>query len=86
MEARLTGLDYAIVVGYIVFAMGVGVLLAKRAAQSIAQYFAAGRELPWWIAAQAWSPPLSLQILPSQSLGLSERRAFLGTGFGGVVL
>ncbi|MFA4045210.1 MAG: hypothetical protein HZRFUVUK_002020, partial [Candidatus Fervidibacterota bacterium] len=33
----MTGLDYAIVVGYIVFALGIGVLLARRAAQSIAQ-------------------------------------------------
>ncbi len=81
MEARLTGLDYAIVVGYIVFAMGVGVLLAKRAAQSIAQYFAAGRELPWWIAGTSMVATTFASDTPLAVTGIVRTQGISGNWF-----
>jgi Na+/proline symporter len=81
MEARLTGLDYAIVVGYIVFALGVGVLLARRAAQSIAQYFAAGRELPWWIAGTSMVATTFASDTPLAVTGIVRTQGISGNWF-----
>ncbi|MFA0750794.1 MAG: hypothetical protein SLRJCFUN_001197 [Candidatus Fervidibacter sp.] len=46
MEARLSGLDYGIIGGYLVFALSIGFILGRKASQSLTQYLAAGRELP----------------------------------------
>ncbi len=42
--------DWLIVGLYILFALTVGVLYAKRAGKDVDQYFLSGRSLPWWIA------------------------------------
>jgi Na+/proline symporter len=81
MEARLTGLDYAIVVGYIAFALGIGVLLARRAAQSIAQYFAAGRELPWWLAGTSMVATTFASDTPLAVTGIVRTQGISGNWF-----
>lgn len=43
-------LDWLIVGLYIIFALAVGVVYAKRAGKDVDQYFLSGRSLPWWIA------------------------------------
>ncbi len=43
-------LDWIIVAAYVVFALVVGLLYAKRAGKDIDEYFLSGRSLPWWIA------------------------------------
>ena len=42
-------LDWAAVVGYVLFAIGVGLWYAKRAGKNIDEFFLSGRSLPWWI-------------------------------------
>lgn len=81
MEAKLTALDYAIVVGYIVFAMGVGVALARRAAQNIAQYFAAGRELPWWLAGTSMVATTFASDTPLAVTGIVRTQGISGNWF-----
>jgi solute:Na+ symporter, SSS family len=46
----LTALDWAIVALYFVFALGVGLGLARRGGRSLTSYFLGGRSLPWWLA------------------------------------
>lgn len=46
---ELSILDWAIVVGYLVFALGVGIIYSRRAGKSSEEYFLGGRSLPWWI-------------------------------------
>jgi solute:Na+ symporter, SSS family len=46
----LSWIDWVIVVGYLVFALGLGAYLSRRASGSITDYFLAGRKLPWWLA------------------------------------
>jgi len=48
MEISL--LDWALVIIYFVFALGIGVYFSRRASGSIADYFTSGRSLPWWLA------------------------------------
>ena len=47
---RLAPIDWAVIAAYGAFAFAVGLVLAKRASQSIDQYFLSGRSLPWWMA------------------------------------
>ena len=41
--------DWAIILAYIGFSLGVGIYFSKRAAASTEEYFLSGRSLPWWI-------------------------------------
>ena len=46
---QLTALDWIIILGYLVFALGVGVYYSRRAGKNSEEYFLAGRTLPWWV-------------------------------------
>jgi Na+/proline symporter len=46
----VTGLDWAVVGLYFVFAAVVGFALSGRAGRSVTEYFVGGRSLPWWLA------------------------------------
>lgn len=45
-----TTLDWLAIGGYIVFALGVGFYLTRRASRSTEDFYLAGRTLPWWVA------------------------------------
>ncbi|MDP6964136.1 MAG: hypothetical protein QGF46_08230, partial [Planctomycetota bacterium] len=47
---KFVALDWVAVIGYILFAMGVGVYLTKRASRSTSDFYLAGRSLKWWVA------------------------------------
>ena len=47
---NISPIDWAIVVGYILFALGLGVYFSKRAGKNIDEFFISGRNLPWWLA------------------------------------
>ncbi len=42
--------DWTIIVGYLLFALTVGLIYTKRAGGGLTEFFASGRSLPWWIA------------------------------------
>jgi Na+/proline symporter len=46
----LSGLDWAIIAGYLIFALAVGLYFQRRAGSDISEYFLSGRSLPWWLA------------------------------------
>ncbi|MFH1734032.1 MAG: sodium:solute symporter family protein, partial [bacterium] len=43
-------IDWAIVVFYLLIALGIGYYFTKRSASSTEEFFLSGRSLPWWIA------------------------------------
>jgi len=43
-------IDWTIIGMYVVSALAIGVLFTKKAGESTADFFVAGRSLPWWIA------------------------------------
>lgn len=45
----MESIDWTILLTYIVGALGVGILMQRRASSNIESYFAAGRSLPWWL-------------------------------------
>ena len=46
---HLSTLDWAIILGYLVFALGVGIYYSRRAGKNPEEYYLAGRSLPWWV-------------------------------------
>ena len=47
----MTTLDWVIVVGYLAGTLGLGLVLARKGAKSITDFFVGGRAIPWWLAA-----------------------------------
>jgi solute:Na+ symporter, SSS family len=45
----MTFLDWSFVAGYLLFALGVGVFLSRRASENSEEFFLGGRNLPWWM-------------------------------------
>ena len=45
----LNGFDWSIIVAFFVIALAIGVLVAKRAGSSSAEFFLSGRHMPWWL-------------------------------------
>src|SRR5436189_5284781 len=50
---HLTAIDFAVVAGYFVLAIGTASFFIKRAKRSILDYFAGHRSMPWWLAGTA---------------------------------
>jgi Na+/proline symporter len=46
---ELQVIDWAIILIYILFSLGIGIFFTKRAGASTEEYFLSGRSLPWWI-------------------------------------
>lgn len=81
MEAKLTGLDYTIIVGYLLFALGIGFALGRKASQSLAQYFVAGRELPWWLSGTSMVATTFASDTPLAITGLVRTQGIAGNWF-----
>ena len=47
---KISPIDWAIIIGYILFALGLGIYFSKRAGKNISEFFISGRNLPWWLA------------------------------------
>lgn len=45
----LSFVDWAIVVGYLVFALAVAAIYIRRASKGTTEFFLSGRSLPWWV-------------------------------------
>jgi len=50
MDNVLSPLDWIVIFGYLAFAFAVGLIFARRAGSSTAEFFISGRNLPWWLA------------------------------------
>ncbi len=46
----ISPIDWAIIIGYVLFALGLGIYFSKRAGKDINEFFISGRNLPWWLA------------------------------------
>jgi len=47
---ELHPVDWGIIAAYVLLALAVGVVFARRASASVEQFFVSGRSLPWWLA------------------------------------
>jgi len=46
---QLAGIDWAVMAGYAVVALAVGLYFVKRAGAGVDEFFLSGRKLPWWM-------------------------------------
>jgi Na+/proline symporter len=46
---ELGGIDWIILIGFLGVTLGIGILSARRAGKSDAQFFLSGRNMPWWL-------------------------------------
>lgn len=45
----LTGLDYAVIITYLVLIFLAGIWFTRKASNSMEDFFLGGRTLPWWL-------------------------------------
>ncbi len=46
---QLATLDWLVLATFLIFSLGVGIALARRAGSSSKEFFLAGRNMPWWL-------------------------------------
>src|SRR5438128_4997063 len=46
----LTFIDWAIIAGYFLVSLAIGLYYSRRAGKDVGDYFLSGRGLPWWLA------------------------------------
>jgi Na+/proline symporter len=46
---QLSGLDWGILIGFLVVALGIGLWSAKSSGKDSGEYFLSGRHMPWWL-------------------------------------
>ncbi|MDI6782466.1 MAG: Na+:solute symporter [bacterium] len=49
MVSNLHWIDWFFIIGYMVFAIGLGLYHSRKATTSVKEYFASGQGAPWWI-------------------------------------
>jgi Na+/proline symporter len=47
----MSSLDWLVVAGYLAATLALGLVMARRGARNIAEFFVGGRAIPWWLAA-----------------------------------
>ena len=74
-------IDWAIVVAYCVVALGIGLLLARRAGRSMADFLLSGRSLPWWLAGTSMVATTFAADTPLAITGIVRRSGISGNWF-----
>ena len=46
---QLENIDYAIIIGFFILSLTIGVLVAKQSGKSSESFFLSGRNMPWWL-------------------------------------
>jgi len=45
----IKGIDWAIIVGFFIFSLIIGIYSARKSGKSAAEFFLSGRNMPWWL-------------------------------------
>lgn len=46
---RLQGIDWAVVIGFLLLSLAIGLAVTRRAGSSASEFFLSGRKMPWWL-------------------------------------
>ena len=77
----LSGIDWVVIVTYLVAMFGIGLLFRARAGRSLAEYFISGRSLSWWIAGTSMVATTFAADTPLAVTGLVARHGLAGNWF-----
>lgn len=78
---QLALIDWILIVGYFVVALGIGAFFSRRASKSLADYFVSGRSLPWWIAGTSMVATTFAADTPLAVTGLTAKHGLAGNWF-----
>ncbi|MEP6743879.1 MAG: sodium:proline symporter, partial [Gemmatimonadota bacterium] len=70
--------DWAVVVGYLVGSIALGLALARRGSGSMVEFFVGGRAVPWWLAATSMAATTFNVDTPLYVAGLVARAGVAG--------
>ncbi len=71
-------IDWAIVVAYLVFSLGLGLYLGRNASGSLVDFFVSGRSLPWWLAGTSMAATTFSIDTPLYIAGVVGNRGIAG--------
>ncbi len=74
----LTGIDWAVIVGYFVFSLVIGLAFTRRAGRSAEAYFLSDRRVPWWLAGTSMVATTFAADTPLAVTGLTVRHGIAG--------
>ncbi|MBL8755134.1 MAG: Na+:solute symporter [Planctomycetes bacterium] len=74
-------IDWAIIAGYFVLSLGIGLWFKNKAGESFVEYFASGRSLPWWIAGTSMVATTFAADTPLAVTGLVAKNGLAGNWF-----
>jgi len=77
----LAPLDWALIAGYFVLSLGIGLWFKKRASASVDEYFASGRSMPWLLAGTSMVATTFAADTPLAVTGLVGKHGVAGNWF-----
>ena len=77
----MSPIDWLIVAGYLVLALGIGLFFRRRAGKNIAEYFLSGRSLPWWVLGTSIVATMFAADTPLAVTGLIANDGISGVWF-----
>lgn len=77
----LAMLDWLIIISYFLTALAIGLIMRKRAGKSLAEFFVAGRSLPWWLAGTSMVATTFAADTPLAVTGLTIQHGIAGNWF-----
>src|SRR5271154_6190468 len=87
---HFSSIDLAIIIGYFVVTVTVGLWMSRRASSSLDEYFLAGRSLPWYLLGIAgmtnWFDLTGTMIITSFLFMLGPRGLFIEFRGGAVLM
>jgi Na+/proline symporter len=75
---HLTLTDWAIIAGYFVVSLVIGLYYSRRASAGVGEYFLSGRDLPWWLAGTSMVATTFAADTPLAVAGLVAKNGVAG--------
>src|SRR6185436_19440129 len=74
----LSTLDWAIIAGYFLVSLAIGLYYSRRASANVGEYFLSGRDLPWWLAGTSMVATTFAADTPLAVAGFVARNGIAG--------
>lgn len=71
-------IDWAIIAGYFLISLAIGLYYSSRAGKDVSEYFLSGRDLPWWLAGTSMVATTFAADTPLAVAGLVARNGVAG--------
>jgi Na+/proline symporter len=75
---ELAALDWAIIAGFFVVSLGIGLYYSRRAGKDIGEFFLSGRDLPWWLVGTSMVATTFAADTPLAVTGLVAKNGVAG--------